>query len=609
MDEETGKPKSKVVYRLDPRFRQRDDVFTVMKDGDEYNIRIKDALVAEQLKRMNQSQINAIVAGFAKVNRWLAMVNTALNPEFVITNFERDLATAMVHLAGEQTGDIARQVLMDVPKAAKGILQETFQHSGSNEWRELYKEMRKVGGTIGFFGMEDIETRMKRIQGRLDRGKGFTGKTREGIENIRDFILDANIAVENAARLASYKAVRDALIENGMEPKKARERAASVAKNLTVNFNRKGELAPLMNSLYLFYNASIQGAARIFTALRYKRVRQILYGTVALGFLQAMFNEMMGGDDEDDVPQWNKVSDFTKQTNMIFMKPWEPGEYYKVRLPYGYNVPYYTGVLLHDVFKDPQMTSGKAALNLLTTFMNSFNPIQGSDLVDTITPTIVKPVAEHYRNSNFMGAPIYPEYPFDQYDRPESRKYWKGTDPLLVEVMEGMNNITGGGDTVSGVVDISPEIVKHYFDWVFGGMGQFVTRGISVGTSLGFGQEVEQKDWPLLRQFGGKVGSGYDRNRFYDAVRQVEAVKAQIRIHEERGEKEERNAYKANNKPLVKLGYRTTNYRNKISRLQTKIDAAVKDRDRDLAQELRDEQRLVMQEFTRKFDEAMDQIE
>ena len=43
----------------------------------------------------------------------------------------------------------------------------------------------------------------------------------------------------------------------------SRPRAAQAAKNLTVNFNKKGELGTAINSLYLFANAGIQGGARI----------------------------------------------------------------------------------------------------------------------------------------------------------------------------------------------------------------------------------------------------------------------------------------------------------------------------------------------------------
>ncbi|VAX14370.1 Phage protein, partial [hydrothermal vent metagenome] len=100
---EGRKPRTTVAYRPDPSYRNRDDVFSVMVGGQELLITIKDKLVAEQLMKMNSNQLNAVVAGAGQVNRYLAMINTALNPEFVITNLERDFQTAMVNLSGEQS--------------------------------------------------------------------------------------------------------------------------------------------------------------------------------------------------------------------------------------------------------------------------------------------------------------------------------------------------------------------------------------------------------------------------------------------------------------------------------------------------------------------------
>jgi hypothetical protein len=69
-------------------------------------------------------------------------------------------------------------------------------------------------------------------------------------------------------RLSAYKNAR----ERGM----SQNAAASLAKNLTVNFNRRGSWGVAMNSMYLFYNASVQGTARIFMAMGNKRVRRVL---------------------------------------------------------------------------------------------------------------------------------------------------------------------------------------------------------------------------------------------------------------------------------------------------------------------------------------------
>ena len=593
----------KVVYRLDPNYKHRDDVFAVMVDGKELLVQIKDPILMEQLKRMNTTQLNAVVRGFGMVNRYLAMINTALNPEFVITNFERDFQTAMVNLGGEHSAEIAAKVAKNIPSAIRGIWQETFDTKGKSVWRSLYKEMQEEGGTIGFFGLEDIDAKVRKIQNKLIDRHGILGRTKKGVATVRDVVLDANLSVENAARLAAYKVVRDEAIANGMSAKDARARAASVAKNLTVNFNRKGELAPVLNSAYLFYNASIQGSARILTALRNPRVRKIVGGIMATSFALALYNRNAGGDDDDEIPHWDKISDYTKQTNLIIMHPDGSGNYSKIRLPYGYNVFYYAGTAMHDMMFDPRKGPIDTTMNTLSAFLNAFNPIQGADLLDTVTPTFLKPYEQDARNINFMAAPLKPDYPFDPYERPESQKFFKSTNPTLVAMMQAINEATGGDETHSGLVDISPEIVKHYVSWLTGGAGLTATRTLGTFTNLVTGDEIDMKNVPLLRTLGGKPGSHFDTQRYYQAMKEVAAVEAQLKILKGTDEYAD---YRAENAQVHKLAFHRTRYKNRIKRLREERDRAYADDDQDLAKEKREAIRQVMMEFSMKYDDAIE---
>jgi hypothetical protein len=313
-----------------------------------------------------------------------------------------------------------------------------------------------------------------------------------------------------------------------------------------------------------------------------------------------MYNRA-SGDDDDDIPYYDKISDYTKQTNLIVMHPDGSGNYSKIRLPYGYNVFWYAGVEMENLTFNDRATVPRSAMNMGSAVLNAFNPIQGADLLDTVTPTVLKPWEQDVRNINFMATPLKPESPFDNYDRPESQKAFKSTNPMLKEMMEIINEETGGDMTHSGLIDFSPEIVKHYAGWLTGGAGQFVLRSAGTAINLATDEEIDMRNVPLLRTLGGTPGSSFDTKRFYDAIKEVNAVEAQLKILKGTPEYGE---YKADHSEVHKLSFRMKRYKNKVKKLRDKRDKAYADDDTILANELREDLRQEMMKFNLLYDEA-----
>ena len=594
---EGRKPKARVAYRLDPAYKFREDVFSVMIEGKLHQITIEDKILAEQLKKLNSNELNYVIKGMGEVNRYLAMINTALNPEFVITNLERDLQTAGINLAGEHSAKMAKQVMKDVPKAIKGIWLSVFKKEGAkdNEWSKLYEELKHEGGTIGFFGLEDIETKVSKIESELTKDDSYLGKTKQSLAKIQEAILNANQSVENASRLAAYKAARD----KGM----SKNKAASLAKNLTVNFNRRGDIAPVLNAAYLFANASIQGTARIFTALKHPKVRKIVGGIASASFALAMYNMSAGGEDDDGVSHWEKLSDHMKQTNLIIMHPDGSGDYSKFKMPYGYNVFWYAGTALHDLMFGKNTTVMGTAGHMMTTIVNAFNPIQGADLLDTITPTILKPIEQDARNISFMSTPIRPENPFDRYDRPDSDKAFLSTNKTLKDFAKFINEATGGDDTKAGFIDVSPETIKHYLGWVSGGAGMTAYRGIGTAGKVFSGETIKAKEVPFLRTLGGSTGTYYDTERFYKAIEDVQATKAQVGIYREQSDPRA-GKYRADNRRVIGLSKSITGHKKRIKRMRTMKNRALRNGHYKLADQFKQSIAKEMRWFLRKYDVA-----
>src|SRR5690606_20878797 len=107
-------------------------------------------------------------------------------------------------------------------------------------------------------------------------------------------------------------------------------KAASLAKNLTVNFNRRGDWGVVANSLYLFFNAGMQGSARMLQALKTSpKVRRIAAGIIVFAAMLDMLNRAIGGEDDDDIPKYDKIPPWVKERNLIIMNPWSEEGYFK----------------------------------------------------------------------------------------------------------------------------------------------------------------------------------------------------------------------------------------------------------------------------------------
>ena len=133
--------------------------------------------------------------------------------------------------------------------------------------------------------------------------------------------------MENAVRVSAFKVALD----QGMST----ERAASLAKNLTVNFNRKGRQTREIGAFYAFFNAAIQGTVRMWETLRGPMGRKIMLGGVLLGAVNALIGmAVMGGDDDGD-DHWDKIPEFVKERSLIV--PLGREDYLSIPLPLGFH--------------------------------------------------------------------------------------------------------------------------------------------------------------------------------------------------------------------------------------------------------------------------------
>ncbi|EFG2119316.1 hypothetical protein BRV17_004544, partial [Escherichia coli] len=415
-DQETGETIREVVERPVPMAMMADRYFTTKKDGKTYYIKLHDPRLMRAMKNMGPETSNAVIRTLGKVNRFLATVNTSYNPEFLVSNFIRDVQTAVMNLKAEQgrsDGKLkgldnlsALAVVKDSRSAMSAVYAslrgKTLTGKGA-QWQKVWKEFVEDGGKTGWFNMGDLEGQQKEMDRLVSLAKGgWKGQSIGAWHSFLNLVEDANGAVENALRLSAYKHARDAGL--------SRQQAASLAKNMTVNFNRRGEQGMLMNSLYMFANASIQGTANLVRTLghlngdgpllerlRWKNLnvpQKIVLAAVGAGYLLGSLNRSVAGEDDDGVNWYDKVPSHVKERNLVIMKSMfggKAGEYWSIPLPYGYNVFFLLGHTAEGVAAG-DLTASRAAGNVVGGILGAFSPI-GSETSETLSGALLKNAA------------------------------------------------------------------------------------------------------------------------------------------------------------------------------------------------------------------------
>ena len=453
-------------------------------DGKLKVITIHDQALLNALKNLGTQRTFKYAQKF---NSYLRAVLTTFNPEFMITNFERDIQTALINIQADTDIKVTAKIIKDLIPAGAGVWKGLRDWKKDTTWKKWYKEYKEEGGAVGWFIGQSVEDKIAELEKVMKRAQQ-RGNPMQAVRYLGKFIEDMNLVVEQAVRLSTYKNLREA----GLSKKEA----AKISKELTVNFNQKGEMGSAINSLWLFSNATIQGNYVWMRAFaRSKKVKAITMGLVVQSMIMSFINRMNGGDD------WEKVSDWEKDNHWLYMLP--NGDVLKFKVPYGYNIFHVLGNVMEEAVVG-KLSYGKALSRMLDATVQAFSPFGTGTGISQYVPTIggLKWGAELYTNENFMGTRIYPDQPPFSAKKPSSQLYFDSVRPSTKAVTDWLNKTTGGSEKVSGNIDISPEALDHLIDGIGGSTLRFVRNSVETGKTLVKGGKFESyRRIPFVRQF------------------------------------------------------------------------------------------------------------
>jgi len=517
-----------VVYRANPMgFMLADNVLAVRVDDKDHHITFDqnnlDAMrIASAMKNLDAADMGSLVRAISKISRWLAIVNTSLNPEFIISNFARDIQTAAYNMSDSEADAIRMKAIKQVGSAFKGI-RDYQANRRTTEWAGWFNRFRNAGAQTGWVETyRSIEDREKELIRKIEAMKpGKVRTIKRGVQAAFDYIGDVNTAVENAIRLSVFKN----LIEAGVPEAKA----AKIAKELTVNFNRKGNMGPVLNALYLFYNASIQGSARLIMAgAKSPKVRKLMVATVMFAACLDIFNRMIGaGDDDEEENRYDRIAPWVKERNLIIMLPKSHG-YIQIPLPWGYNVFHVIGQAAGEVLTKKNNKVIDSVTRVGGAIISAFNPMGGeASILQVISPTLTDPFVQWAENKDWSGRKLRPSSNI-YAEKPMSQTYWSSVREPSKWFAGELNRLTGGDEIRPGKIDISPEAIDLAIDTFTGGAGKFMSNLISTPIKAVKGDDIETYEIPFLRRVYGKPGKQQLTQEYYENADTVRLVDRQI---------------------------------------------------------------------------------
>jgi hypothetical protein len=598
-------PKTGLVrYKVNPTLRDSKNVVAIKVNGKDryvfFNGNDPRALrMAETLKNLESEQLGMVLGIVGSATRWMAAVNTQYNPVFGAWNFLRDVGSATINLTNTPLAGKQAQVLLSTMPAMAAIYRELRAtrkgKAVSSYWVDIYNRYRLAGGKTGFKEQfskgQNKLTIVERELAKLDRGNA-----RQIADSIFGWLSDYNDTMENAVRLAAFDIATKSVADGGLGL--SEQEGAAIAKDLTVNFNRKGAASKWIQVLYAFFNASVQGGLKVGRTLAGPAGRKIMVGGVVVGIAQALAMAMAGFDD-DDPPE------FIKAKNFIFPSLTGDGTYKVFPMPLGYSIFPGLGRLITEYIlaQNGVISSKKGASDVVVDIMSmtveAFNPFGSGSLWQMAMPTVADPFAAIAANKDAFGRPIYKEdratNPTPGYMR--SRESASAVSQFISEFLNYVSSPAGTKYTKGSISPTADEI-DYLIGQATGGVGREIMKGAQyVGAVIeGETAEVPTYKVPIVGKFLGETGSPAAISaNFYDNVTRL--AKHENEIKSLIKNKEPTADYKSEH-PEWRYYNRANYLENQISQINKQIKVAQeRDRPEETIQKMKDRKTAMMKKF------------
>jgi len=459
-------------------------ILQLRREGKDAFIKFEDPVIASQFKGNGLSNMPKELNFIGAFTRFYSSLMTRFSPEFFISNKFRDIQEALIYSASESKlgakgtiGILSKEIRLQNEKA---IIE--FMAGKDTKGARLYKEMVSEGGTTGGLALStrkgvasDIESIEKLAQ----------SKPRRALQGVIGTVDKLNEVFENSTRLSVYRQAREMGVSK-ME-------SARLAKESTVNFNRTGN-AKWINSMYMFANASIQGSAKMIKAMKNPKVLAGVAGTVGTSVFT--INKM--NDNVD--PDWKeKVNKWDRNSNMVIvLRGGDKDKFKYVTIPVSYAIKPFKVAFdgAYDLMQGREDVDIKDVLSETTaSIIDGYNPLGGTSLGASLTPTIADVPREIGLNQKWTGSKIRPDY---DPDLPASRQYWDSiNDSTLGRFSTKMTRMLSDNH----IAEISPANMQYAIEQYGGGVGKFSSKTMTGISQIVGDEDIKVDELPFVSRF------------------------------------------------------------------------------------------------------------
>lgn len=510
---------------------EREHEVRVMKDGEEYVIYVNgDPQLAQAMNNTRAHRVREIQSGkldraAAWLGRKMAAAYTSLSPLFIPSNYFRDLTMTLASTAIREDAKYNYLLRKNLATSwnlgfmlrdfQNGKLRDKVNNGNATPKEQMFYDFMMNGGETGFVSSLDVEDLKKKFKNDLkdlDRWKANPVKVGHTIMDSIEFL---NRAIEDSNRFAVYM--------TSIQYGRSIDEAVNDAKNVTLNFNRKGTGEygwQMIRNLYLFINPAVQSLQTLGALAKHHpfKFTAVTASWLASGVLVPIVNaalmSMLGGDDDKD--KYWQFTKWDRRNNLIMWVPFTH-EYVKIPLAQEFRAFYGIGDMIASKMMGGELAEeswSQYAEDLLGQVVDML-PLDPTgydgNIAVSLMPNAIRPVFELAFNVDFTGKPLFKDTEYNKYD-PNFTKAYVGTPDWLVRASRMVNSIGNDyPDVQQNSIDAfgdprynlnNPAVVDHVLSSYLGGAYTMGSQVLGLLTkSLNDPKEIKVADIPLFSKF------------------------------------------------------------------------------------------------------------